>query len=105
MTTQVVPAVRAVTPEEVAAYRRDGWVKLDGLLPLELVQELLAVAHRARGRAADNPAYNGPAPRHAAPTAPTAPWTSWRRTRPSWRSTRSRRRCTCTSAMSRCTMR
>jgi ectoine hydroxylase-related dioxygenase (phytanoyl-CoA dioxygenase family) len=66
MTTQFVPAVRAVTPEEVVAYRRDGWVKLEGLLPVELVQELLAVAHREMGSDADNPAYNGRGSRYAA---------------------------------------
>jgi ectoine hydroxylase-related dioxygenase (phytanoyl-CoA dioxygenase family) len=64
--TQVLPAIRPVTPEEVGYYRRNGWVKLDALLPTELTAELLAVAQREMGSDADNPAFGGRGSRYAA---------------------------------------
>jgi ectoine hydroxylase-related dioxygenase (phytanoyl-CoA dioxygenase family) len=61
-----MPSVRAVTLDEVEFYRRNGWVKLDALLPAELTGELLAVAQREMGADADSPAYNGRGSRYAA---------------------------------------
>jgi ectoine hydroxylase-related dioxygenase (phytanoyl-CoA dioxygenase family) len=46
-------AIRDVTDEEVAAYKRDGWVKLEGLLEPELAADILERGKARMGERAD----------------------------------------------------
>jgi ectoine hydroxylase-related dioxygenase (phytanoyl-CoA dioxygenase family) len=45
-------AIREITDEEVAAYHRDGWVKLEGLLDPELAADILRRAKERMGERA-----------------------------------------------------
>jgi ectoine hydroxylase-related dioxygenase (phytanoyl-CoA dioxygenase family) len=71
-TTPALDSIRPVTADEVDFYRRNGWVKLDALLPAELTTQLLAVAQATMGQDADNPTYSGRGARYAAWTHASA---------------------------------
>jgi hypothetical protein len=51
-TIEATEHIRDVTDDEVAHYRENGWVKLDGLLSRELVEQLLMTAKSKMGESA-----------------------------------------------------
>lgn len=42
MSTATTPLARAITPDEIAHYQENGWVKVEGLISPELAREMLA---------------------------------------------------------------
>jgi hypothetical protein len=59
----------AVTDEEIANYRRDGWARLPGLIPAGVAAEMLEVG---RAHLADNPPASG------AQSLDLPMWREWR---------------------------
>jgi ectoine hydroxylase-related dioxygenase (phytanoyl-CoA dioxygenase family) len=71
-TTAALQPPRAVTDTEVAAFRENGWVKLDRLLAPETARALLSRLKQRMGEAAEHPRVTG------ASVRATAASTMWR---------------------------
>jgi len=62
----MLEAIRQPTSDEVDFYRENGWVKLDGVVPVELADSLLTVAKEEMGEDADYPVYSARGARYSA---------------------------------------
>lgn len=58
--------IRKITPEEVAFYRANGWVKLEKVIPAELTKRLRDIAQGHMGVDAEDPRFSSRGARYAA---------------------------------------
>jgi hypothetical protein len=62
----MLSGIRQISSEEVQLFRKSGWAKLEKIIPVPVIEQLLVLAKEHMGENAANPQFNSRGPRYAA---------------------------------------